>query len=273
MPSAQRKALVVSLAAAALARKQNLGEVMRGPAGKDGESIVGPKGDPGNDGQSIVGPRGPQGERGDPGESIVGPRGLKGDTGDRGERGPKGERGLRGFKGERGRDGDKGDPGRDGKDGSGFTWRREWVNGEQYEPDDVVGRAGSAFICIESHRANPNNAPERQSDKWDLLAARGAPGVNGSSASGGVVERVVHVAATNYTITDDVDTVACILPVTITLPAVSKKRFTVKNYGTDDVTIVTPGAQLVERNADLTLNIDLFSVDLEQLPSGDWMVV
>lgn len=44
-------------------------------AGKDGESIQGPKGEDGKDGKSIMGPRGPKGEMG---ESIIGPKGEDG---------------------------------------------------------------------------------------------------------------------------------------------------------------------------------------------------
>ena len=78
-----------------------------GPAGRDGQSIVGPQGErglpglPGRDGidgKSIVGPQGPPGLPGRDGESIVGPPG---------ERGPPGEPGKSIV----------GPPGRDGKDG------------------------------------------------------------------------------------------------------------------------------------------------------------
>ena len=79
-----------------------------GPAGRDGQSIVGPQGErglqgvPGRDGidgKSIVGPQGPPGPPGRDGESIVGP---PGERGPQGERGPPGERGPQGPPGPMG---------------------------------------------------------------------------------------------------------------------------------------------------------------------------
>lgn len=73
----------------------------KGDTGRDGASIVGPRGPAGKD-STIPGPVGPGGRRGDKGE-----RGEKGERGDKGEKGDKGDsivgpQGLRGDKGERG---------------------------------------------------------------------------------------------------------------------------------------------------------------------------
>jgi hypothetical protein len=74
-----------------------------GPAGKDGATVYGPKGD--------VGPQGPQGERGAPGRDGAGNDGAAGPKGDTGSVGPAGPAGATGPQGLKGDKGDKGDAG------------------------------------------------------------------------------------------------------------------------------------------------------------------
>jgi Collagen triple helix repeat (20 copies) len=92
-----------------------------GPAGNDGATVYGPKGDagpegpagpigpPGRDGSGNQGPQGaagPQGPQGPPGatgpqglQGVAGPTGLKGDAGDRGPAGATGAQGPPGVAG------------------------------------------------------------------------------------------------------------------------------------------------------------------------------
>jgi len=59
-----------------------------GPAGRDGQSIVGPRGERGEKGEcGPIGPRGEIGPAGRDGKSIIGPPGEKGDTGPAGRDG------------------------------------------------------------------------------------------------------------------------------------------------------------------------------------------
>ncbi|MBN49973.1 MAG: hypothetical protein CMN85_10560 [Spongiibacteraceae bacterium] len=232
-------------------------DTLRGRNGSDGQDGKqgerGPKGIDGKDG--LDGKNGKDGRDG-----INGKRGDKGPRGEKGERGKDGKHGRNGVDGKDGADGQPGANGRDGVDGKdGEAPKHQWRGTRlQFQnPDGSWGKSVDlAGVSI--------GGGMPRSEVIQLVE---------SIESGGSNARVVHVTDIDYTITPDVDTVACTESLTVTLPATSSKRLTIKNYGTDDVTIVTPGSQKVERNSDLTLNVDLFSVDLEQLPNGDWMVV
>jgi hypothetical protein len=56
-----------------------------------------------------------------------------------------------------------------------MTWRGTWAAGTAYVVNDVVGQAGSSYICI---AANTGNAPPNAT-YWSLVAQIGATGATG----------------------------------------------------------------------------------------------
>jgi hypothetical protein len=111
-----------------------------------------------------IGAAGPEGPPGPPGEP--GAPGAPGRPGEPGVPGPPGLPGPSGLPGPRGNP---------GADGAGFTWRGEFDCNATYQPRDLVGFDGSAWItntaiggCVP-----PPNAP------WELLARKGEPGAEG----------------------------------------------------------------------------------------------
>jgi hypothetical protein len=63
----------------------------------------------------------------------------------------------------------------------GLTWRSAWTATATYRVNDVVMRAGSAFVAI---KANKNVSPPNAT-YWSLVAARGATGPQGPAGSAG----------------------------------------------------------------------------------------
>ena len=269
----RKRAAVVGLLAAQLARKENLGEIRRGPRGLAGE-----KGDPG---EAIIGPRGERGERGfpgekgDPGESIVGPRGergLRGLPGEKGDPGPRGERGLRGFKGERGPRGEKGDPGADGK---ALTWRGPWAEGQRYGLNDLVQRLGSTYICRRSHVSSSRTPPEFSRDEWDLFASRGAAGTGGSTELPSVPSDTnVRIVGADSAITENDDILIVTAEATVTLPSalVINKTFRIKRSGPGDVTVDVVGGQSIDGEAAQVLNVNYAAIDVHS-DGSNWVIL
>lgn len=66
-----------------------------------------------------------------------------------------------------------------------------------------------------------------------------------------------------------VGTATCI----ITLPETSARVLTVKRQGSGNVTIEPFGIQTIDGLANLTLNINNYSVDLKQLSDDNWIIL
>ena len=149
---------------------------LKGDTGEKGDTgDPGPQGERGEPG--ITGATGPQGIRGLQG--IPGPKGDKGDTGDPGPQGEKGEPGPTGPKGPKGEKGAAGEPGEPGE--PGIRWRGKWRATTTYDKGDGVEFGGSSFVA----RKRTREKPSINSQDWDVLALRGAPGLTGASGTGG----------------------------------------------------------------------------------------
>jgi len=94
--------------------------------------------------------------------------------------GCEGSPGDTGAPGPRGVAGPPGDPGDDGD--PGLRWRGDWSASSTYEVDDAVHSAGSAYVC----RARNTNQPPPAPSFWNLLAAQGDPGADGTWNGGEV---------------------------------------------------------------------------------------
>jgi hypothetical protein len=96
-----------------------------------------------------------------------GERGPRGDTGPHGLCGKKGSRGSRGKTGREGPRGPRGHTGIPGKSGHAFKWRGEWIEGEKYEPYEVVYYNGSCYISITCNTSKPDD----NNIDWNLMVA------------------------------------------------------------------------------------------------------
>jgi hypothetical protein len=190
----------------------------QGPAGPKGDTGLtgpagpqGPKGDPGATGATgLAGPQGPAGAKGDKGDigatgpagaqGPQGPAGPKGNTGATGPAGPQGPIGLTGATGATGATGPQGARGLTGAAGAtgaagpagpqglrGLAWRSEWNILTAYSKDDAVSLGGAAWLA---KMTNTGSAPAIGNTNWDLLADKGAIGLQGPAGAPGPQGRV-----------------------------------------------------------------------------------
>lgn len=259
--------------------------------------IQGPKGDRGDKGdRGPMGLEGPMGPEGPPG-----PRGEQGVQGFEGRRGPRGIMGFEGKPGKDGAKGDKGDPGKDGTANMDEVKaiaeliakdeRRE--HEEQFDHDPFllgtkkVSEAGMLDGMILTFDAKANRLfyakPKAQASKT-TTGGRGLslPSQSGNSgkflttdgeraswdtpAGGGGVSRSISSVSTDTTAgavasTDYV--YFCSGTMTLTMPTAvgNTNRYSIKNTGSDTVTVAFNGAQTGDGSATLTL-LPNVSVDL-----------
>jgi hypothetical protein len=71
-----------------------------------------------------------------------------------------------------------------------FTWRGAYSGGTTYNPFDVVSSGGSSYVCI---LASTGNAPPNAT-YWNVLAAAGAAGTNGTVTPAQVQQEAVTAA-------------------------------------------------------------------------------
>jgi len=72
----------------------------------------------------------------------------------------------------------KGDKGNTGPAGKSFRLRGKWNRRTEYEPLDIVEWEGSSYAAVD---ANRNREPGERSAHWQLMAAKGEPGKEGST--------------------------------------------------------------------------------------------
>lgn len=262
-------------------------EHIEGPQGKPG--IRGPKGDRGERG--LMGLEGEKGEKGDPGER--GEQGIQGFEGDRGPRGFIGLEGDRGEKGEKGDRGDPGPAGQDGKDAdsSEFFYIADQkveehekkfdhskidpflvgsvkidetniakgkllsFNGQKIvyvEPPKAIQQApqiGGRGLSLPSQSGNSGKflTTDGQRASWDTPAGSG----------GGITRSILSISSdTNAAAVASVDYVYFVSgTTTLTLPTAvgNTNRYSIKNTGSNTVTVAFNGAQTGDGSTTLTL--------------------
>ena len=104
---------------------------------------------------------------------------------------------LQKYQPKDGAPGPKGDPGTEGlpgKNGQGFRWMGDWKDNVEYHPYDVVNYLGSTYVA---NKVNTRDYPTRLRNSWDLMAAAGAPGSNGSGGGSSTFSGLSDVTLTS----------------------------------------------------------------------------
>jgi hypothetical protein len=140
---------------------------------------IGPAGPIGLTG--AAGAVGPAGTPGLPGVAgVAGPAGPKGDTGVAGPIGPAGPSGAVGPAGPIGATGAAGPA---GVAGTGMVFRGSYLSTVNYAVNDAVSFQGASYISVAA--SNQGNAPGSNPDRWSVLAAEGAAGMQGPAGATG----------------------------------------------------------------------------------------
>lgn len=55
------------------------------------------------------------------------------------------------------------------------SWKGAWETGVEYQVDDLIREEGQTYICLETHTSGTFST-DLTANKWELFAAKGAPG-------------------------------------------------------------------------------------------------
>ena len=69
-------------------------------------------------------------------------------------------------------------------DDAAAKWRGVWASGTEYKKGDLVHDLGSSYIATSDHTSDDSNDPQDAFTAWDLVAEKGANGID--AAVGGV---------------------------------------------------------------------------------------
>jgi len=69
-------------------------------------------------------------------------------------------------------------------------WQGDWGEGVSYKKNDGVQYDGSTYLCKEPHVADLTTSPDLDTERWDLIAAKGAQGATGADGHDGIVTEV-----------------------------------------------------------------------------------
>lgn len=85
-----------------------------------------------------------------------------------------------------------------------FTPRGPWLVGTVYAIDDVVERAGNAYVNKTAGNTGNDPVLDTEETDWTLMVLRGAPGAAGEPGPAGLNPRGPYSSATNYKVRDAV---------------------------------------------------------------------
>lgn len=193
------------------------------------------------------------------------------------ERGPKGEPGERGKPGK---------PGADGQDAEPIKPMGDYIGGS-HDALSLVRHKGAAWLSV----TQTDEAPSDSSEAWMLLVKdgrrgekgergfagrgrRGPAGADGQDGEGGGSSSLARRSvSTDTAITQDDDILIVTDTATVTLPdaASTTKFYYIKRVGDGDITLQPVSGQSIDGQSSLTLNVNLYAVDLFS-DGSDWLV-